>query len=252
MAMKISKQSDIVIEEKTSAADGNKISIPASLKLIREVEVPVQCGNVCCHRGTTYVLPRDGEMYTLEDLGQCVKAVSGTKFSKVTGMTAYNNRLYILCLGRPWKVVVADTAGTILATWAHHDISSGDNQLTVVGDHIVIPKRSSEELIVYSLEGKIVKSVPKLHQLKGEEISICTVYDNSVVVAAYESSTVFRVNINTGHVIWSCAVDKPCHVVCYMREYILVLHVNNNITVLEADTGNTSSIRAYLHKVYHI
>ena len=69
-------------------------------------------------------------------------------------------------------------------------------------------------------------------------MAICGV--DSVVVSDYGSNSVFRVNIDSGEVMWTSKhVQEPEGVVCYKNRYVLVTNCNTDtrIWILDADTG---------------
>ena len=125
----------------------------------------------------------------------------------------------------------------LVASWVHHDDMGSGNKLAVVSDLVVIPDRVQHKLILYSLDGRPVKSL-SLEIVKGGLVSICALDSHTVVVSDNDSQIVSRVNVTTGDILWSHRVDKPEGVACYECEYVLVAsHTSNTIKVLEAEQG---------------
>ena len=64
--------------------------------------------------------------------------------------------------------------------------------------------------------------------------------DNSVVVSDYGTRSVFRVDIDSGEVMWTSKhVTKPQGVVCYKNRYVLITNQNSDtrIWILDVDNG---------------
>ena len=67
-----------------------------------------------------------------------------------------------------------------------------------------------------------------------------TVGDNSLVLSIKDTDTVFRIDINSGEMLWtSIGINAPEGVVCYNRRYILVANTNadTRIWILDSEAG---------------
>mgnify|MGYP001804754056 CR=1 FL=1 len=114
-------------------------------------------------------------------------------------------------------------------SWVHETISSFHEKLRVFGEKVVAPNGSC--IIVYTLEGKILKKVKCPGMTNGfKAIAVCG--DDSVILSDYDANSVYRINIDSGEVIWTSKhVQKPRGVVCYRNRYVLVLRDNSNCVV---------------------
>ena len=66
----------------------------------------------------------------------------------------------------------------------------------------------------------------------GTYVGVCAVDDSSVVVSDYDTSQVFRFNITTGDVMWTCKdVSGPLSVTCYGRRYVLVANLIYSVSL---------------------
>ena len=94
---------------------------------------------------------------------------------------------------------------------------------------------------MYDLQGQLVKLIkcPGISNTGGyKAMAVCG--DDSVIVSDYKTSNRFRVNIDSGEVMWtSKCVHQPEGVVCYKNRYVLVTNCNTDtrIWILDAETG---------------
>jgi len=215
-------------------------TLPNSLKLLQSVDVSDYCWSVCRYEGNTYVgvnggVDRVDENYNVT---QSFVTVSGTVF----GLTAYKDQLFSLVCGRSsnWKVKVNDFSGNQVTSWTHSDNNSGYiNKLVIVDDQVVVPDRQSKRLTIYSLTGEVIKHIP-CPVLGNYRASICAADRQCVVVSDYNSSQVFKLDLTTEKVIWTCKdVTRPEGVTCYRSKYILVTNQSSKTTIwiLDVKTG---------------
>jgi len=215
-------------------------TLPNSLKLLQSVDVSRNCWSVCRYEGNTYVgrprrLDRVDENYNVT---QSFVTVSGHVF----GLTAYEDQLYALVWegSNNWKVEVYDFSGNQVTSWSHSDISSGySNKLVIVDDQVVVPDRPNKRLTIYSLTGEVIKHVP-CSLLSNSHAAISAADRHCVVVSDYNSSQVFKLDLTTEKVIWTCKdVNIPEGVTCYRSKYILVTNQSRRTTIwiLDVKTG---------------
>jgi len=135
---------------------------------------------------------------------------------------------------------VYDFSGNQVASWSHSEISSGySNKLVIVDDQVVVPDRQSKRLTIYSLTGEVIKQVP-CSLLSNSYAAICAADRHCVVVSHYISSQVFKLDLTTEKVIWTCKnVTNPQGVSCYRSKYILVTDQSSRTTIwiLDVKTG---------------
>ncbi|XP_067944063.1 uncharacterized protein [Watersipora subatra] len=100
--------------------------------------------------------------------------------------------------------------------------------LTVAAGNVVVADPPNKRLTIYSLTGKALRNV-SCPLLSNSQVSICAGHGDDVIIADYETKTVFRFNITTGNVMWTFThPDPPQGLVCY-GDYILVAAWNSNI-----------------------
>ena len=96
-----------------------------------------------------------------------------------------------------------------------------------------------QALTVYDLQGQLVKQI-KCPGISNNLRAKAVCGDDSVIVSDCGTNSVFRVNIDSGEVMWTSKhVKKPQGVVCYRNRYVLVTNCNTDarIWILNADTG---------------
>jgi len=126
-----------------------------------------------------------------------------------------------------------------VTSWSHHDSSDRVNKLAIVDDQVVAPDRHSKRLTIYSLTGEVIKHVP-CPLLSNSVTAICAVDRHCLVVSDYGSSQVFKLDLTTEKVIWTCKdVSQPQGVTCYRSKYILVTNQSSKTTIwiLDVETG---------------
>ena len=159
----------------------------------------------------------------------------------ISGVQVYGNRIYTLIHDYDKNhVVVYDMNGEKITSWNHFSHSTNLNKLVVVADRVVVPSGKTQTLTVYTTEGRLVKEIDCRGMISDEQKGLAVCGDDSVIVSDYSSSRVFRVNIDSGEVMWASKhVTRPQGVVCYRNRYVLVTNYNTDtrIWILDADTG---------------
>jgi len=216
-------------------------TLPKSLKLSQSVDVSGNCWSVCKYEGSTYVGLNDGTGIDRIDESFSVTKSFASVTNSVTGVTVHKNKLYALqyISSTNWEVHVYDLTGKQVTSWSHHDNSEYANKLVIVDDQIVVPDRHSKRLTIYSLTGEVIKHV-SCPLLSNTGTAICAADRHCVVVSHYDSSQVFKLDLTTEKVIWTCKdVSQPQGVTCYRSKYILVTNRSSKTTIwiLDMETG---------------
>jgi len=211
-----------------------------SLKLLQSVDVSNYCYSVCRYEGNTYVGLYGGGVDRVDENYNVTQSFV-TVSDYVWGLTAYKDQLYSLVRkgSNNWKVKVYDFSGNQVTSWTHSEISGYSNALVIVDDQVVVPDRQSKRLTIYSLTGKVIKHLP-CSLLSDSWVAICAADRHCVVVSDYISSQVFKLDLTTEKVIWTCEdVTKPEGVTCYRSKYILVTNYSSKTTIwiLDVKTG---------------
>ncbi|XP_067929518.1 uncharacterized protein [Watersipora subatra] len=214
---------------------------PTSLKFKNVVDIVKEGYSACHFDEFTYVGCAGSTVYKIDKSDSSVTSFSTVKKVKwINELCVYDDRFYILT--HPGKVVVTDMNGVQTDSWVHPDESKSVNKLVVTGEKVVVPDKSNKRLTVYSLDGQVIKHIPCLQDGEWGTMALCAPDHESVVVSLYDASIVFRVNIETGEVMWtSTALTYPGGVACYTTKYILVTPLHSDHTeihMLHADTGN--------------
>ncbi len=140
----------------------------------------------------------------------------------VTGIV-YGGRIYTLIVSNSvYNVNVFDMSGNLITSWYHHNSGYRINQLTVINNQIVIPHHNNKQLIIYSLNGETVKSIPcSLLDNINNYTHICNADNTSVVIS--NPTKVFKVDTATGVIIWrSTQILNSRGVTCYRSKHVLV------------------------------
>ena len=244
------------METITISTTACKRELPSNIKLVSEVQVSDECLSVCNFQGNTYV--GIGSTYSVDRIlrSQQLQPNYIKGEGRVMGMSVDSKgKLYVLSAydKPPWTIHVTDLSGKRIACWNHTDTNLFANNLVVTGNQIVVPDRSKQQLTIYSLNGQVIASIPcpsvGIHNTR-----ICSVDGNSVIVvtcriptkvqavAIPKKSTVCRILLSTGEIMWSYTHPKlPGGVVCYGEQFVLVADATYTsavtITVLNAKTG---------------
>ncbi|XP_067931290.1 uncharacterized protein [Watersipora subatra] len=253
----------IVQELDLQMTDAPAISVhvlppPTSLSLKKMVHVKSFYMTVAHSDKFTYAGGSGPILYRIEESTNTVIPFLSLKGTCIDGLCLYNDRLYLLV--DPYKVIVTDLNGNLITNWDHPESTSDHStKLVVTGDKVVVPNRSNKCLTVYSLDGQIIRNIPFLQDGEWNTMALCAPDQESVVVSSYQTSTVFRVHIETGEIMWTCTeVNKPGGVACYEEDYILVTPVHSvytEIHILQAETGKhlgklIDSVKMSLSRVF--
>jgi len=218
-------------------------TFPKSLELVQSVDVSDECYSVCKYEGKAHVGLSSGAGIDRIDESFSVSKSFVSVTNCVSGITACNKQLYTLVYvsnNNPrWAVHVYDLTGKQVTSWSHHDSSQYVNKLAIVDDQFVVPDRGNKRLTIYSLTGEVIKHVscPLLSSLT---VAICAADRYCVVVSDWGSSQVFKLDLTTEKVIWTCKdVSEPEGVTCYRSKYILVTNCSSKTTIwiLDVETG---------------
>jgi len=231
--VEISSAADISI----SSVHGVKTyPVPTSLKLLKSVDVSSSCNSVCSYEHCTYVGVQhnsDGIVRIDEDFNVTKSFISEIV---VSGVVAYKDKFYALTRSHEVRVYTLD--GNQVTSWHHKDKRNSQNQLVIIDDQVVIPDRSNRMITIYSPVGEVIKDIPCNLLGQSSTISICLADSHCVVISDF--SQVFKLDLTTEKVIWTCEeVTKPQGVTCYRSKYILVTNQSKKTTIwiLDVKTG---------------
>ena len=221
-----------------SATDN--ITPPTSMSLIKSLKVPGNPVSVHSYDNKIYLGHNHSCDLLRYDLGLSDRVALLKGNSYVTSMQAYNNELYVW-FAQEDLINVYDMTGKLKRSWEHSCLSKYFNKLRVVSDKVVVSSAQDQALTVYGLQGQLVKQIkcPAISKSDGyKAMAVCG--DGSVVVSDCGSNSLFRVNIDSGEVMWTSKhVARSQGVVCFENRHVLVTSCNTDtrIWILDANTG---------------
>ena len=218
--------SDINITAELFLADSktftlsNQNVLPSKLKLIREVKTTNYCGTACHYKGYTYVGQNGGAIDRIDEQGIMIK-----DFIRLEGdviiITAHDENLYCLTYyGNSLSDVIHVFGEPMtMSIWRHPKALPywGSRTTVINGSQFAVGDSASKQIIIYSLTGNIIKEVPCHSTLTSKSrVTMTNCGKNSVVISERKASTVTKINIDDGKVMWSVKIDsKPCGMVLY-------------------------------------
>jgi len=149
----------------------------------------------------------------------------------------HNDRIYTL--SSDLTVRVHDLEGRSITSWTHTDETGSTSQLTILNNHIAIPKSSSRTVVFYSLNGILVNTIP-CSLITGIRVRMSAADNTSIIISQHDSSLVTKLNTSSGHIVWQCKeVAKPYGVTSYSDKFVIVVNVTKPTTlcVLSLHTG---------------
>jgi len=237
----VEKKRDVEVDLVPAADMITSLDLPKYLKLVQSVDVFNNCLSACNYDGNTYVGLKNGAGIHRIDESFSVSKSFISITNNVNGVTVHKNKLYAVryITNTNWEVHVYDLTGKQVTSWSHHDDSSGVNNLAIVDEQVVVPDRHSKRLTIYSLTGEVIKHI-SCPLLNCSDTPICAADRHCVVVSDNGSSQVFKLDLTTEKVIWTCKdISEPQGVTCYRSKYILVTNRSNKTTIwiLDVETG---------------
>ena len=154
----------------------------------------------------------------------------------VISITAHDKNLYCLTYyanSLSDVIHVFDTNGEpmTMSIWRHPKaLPYWGSRTTVLNDsQFAVGDWASKQIIIYSLTGNIIKEVPCHSTLTSKSrITMTNCGKNSVVISEIKASTVTKINMDDGKVMWSMKIDsKPCGMVLCNAGHLLVAHYSS-------------------------
>ena len=232
---------DLEIISSDKHGETTSTPLPKSLTLLKTIQLPASPSSVSHYKGKTYVGLGNGTIGIIYS-NYKLYVPSITWSTQVDSVVVYKDLVYMLLwTGTASHIVkVCRLSGMPVAQWNHSCRSDWHcNLLTIVSDQVVITDQPNNRITIYSLTGQILRHVPCSLLTEGVEV-MRAVNDSSVVVSDRLSSLVFRFNITTGDVMWTCKdVRGPQGVTCYGGRYVLVASYDNKtVNILDMKTGD--------------
>ena len=213
---------------------------PSSLLLVRIVQIGGYCTNVKSENGHVFCGLDESSVSKIDCLGNLTRRFTELR-SRIAGLDVGNGHVYVSVDGYPNHVSKFDGQGRKLATWNHSDMKGcWSSNLAVIGDQVAMLDKAGHRIFVYSLTGVLIKSIP-CGVVRGRWASICVADEDCVIISVHETSTVAKINITTGSMLWLHeGITGAQGVTCYKGQYVLVASegLMTNITVLDLHSGN--------------
>ena len=214
-----------------------------SIAFVTEYTGYIEVKSVCHYKQYTYVGREEG-VDRISDDGQVQKGFINVGDQYCESITVHDDRLYILVtldFDECYSIQIHDLSGKLIGSWATSiEYKTQFNKQCIVDNKLIIPDPSNEQLVVFSLTGDIIKHIP-CDLCTGSQVAMTVGGDNSVILSVKGGNIVFRINIDSGEMMWvSNHVKRPQGVVCYKNRYVLVTNYGSEtrIWILDINTGD--------------
>ena len=246
--MKLESADDIIVKpsnQQPTLSLQNRAP-PTSIQLIKQLAVGGYPPAVCHYKGYTYVTCQNGAVDRIDEGGQVTPSfIKLTTW--VTGVIAYEDRLYTLTYGQPYTVYVHGLTGQQLHSWNHGDRDNySARALAVINNELIIADRINKRFTIYTLTGEHVRNVP-CDLITKNYLTICHAADDSILVANVTATPeLYRVNLTTGDVEWRLNTGSgDVGVFMCSKDFALVTRLNYSteikIWTLNINTGKKTS-----------
>ena len=215
-----------------------------SLELIKTVNVQASPLSVCHFNGSVCASLQN------KSIVQINSEYNVDSFAKMPsrpdGVFAHNNRLYSLGCGGKSSITIYDNAKNrldIWGTWMHPD-HCNHNHVVIMSNQCIVPDRKNRCLRIYNQSKELVDSISLEHIEDDKEyLAMCIAGENSVAIA--NQKKVFKVDIKTRTVVWTCSdIDKPLGITCYKEKYLLVCcYDSESLHVVDIETGKCQFLK---------
>lgn len=117
------------------------------------------------------------------------------------------------------------------------------NKIRIIGNKVAVPDTDKNRLSLFNLRGELIKHIDYSHIADVRAgITTCTTNapGGTLIVSVSTRNLVFRVDIETGLVLWfSDHVERPQGVICYKDSYVLVTSYNSErkLWILDVHSG---------------
>ena len=172
--------------------------------------------------------------------------------NSVKAMSVYKDQIYTMqCVyGRrytaSYSIHVYDLSGQEVTQWSCSvDTSVYVATLTIMDDQLIIPDKTNRRLIVYSLDGHLLKYIPcsLLHSGKSS-VDMLSYERGSVIICDSVLNKLSKINITTGEVVRTFdGFNHPTQICIYGPHYVLVAQNHGSeIVALNLKTGEIKSV----------
>ena len=203
--MKIRPADDIIISPPAGNSSHHQNRLPKSIEVEKEIRIG-DPSRVCHYKGCTYVGRITSAIDRIDKDGAVTESFIRLD-GYPCGIIANEDRLYVLQLGTPYFIQAFNLLGQHLFKRKLNDSVIKDylgRALAVLNhDELVVADRTKKRFSIYSLTGKLLRSV-RCDEIGGmNKISLCHAGGDSIIVTNCEAShELFRFNLATETVEW--------------------------------------------------
>lgn len=232
LAITMVRDHDYLIDKKRSVS---KLVPPRSLELKHTVK-GTRYSSVYSYEGITYA-GREGGIDRIKESDYTVTELFIKTKGATMGLSVSNGRLNVESFD---GVDIYNMGGSLANKWDVSQMKQGGSTYAVVDDKVVAVDYNQSDVTLYSLEGGIIRTVSTGRKFIGN-FAACGFKTDSVIISCCEGSSVSRVNIDTGKVMWNWVCwDAPGAVTVYGEDYVLVMPKKSaeaEVFVLDSRTG---------------
>ncbi|XP_067928084.1 uncharacterized protein [Watersipora subatra] len=216
----------------------SSLQLPKFINFLKTVRLTSPPLSLCHYEGSTYVGLQDGNVCKIDS-----KYKLHNRFlmhgKAVASIVVHKSKIYTLVYGKPMKIYMSNLLGESISSWDHTDSVQWSNKMTILKDRLIVPDRTNNQLVVYTLDGKIVKHI-QCTALSQGWVAVCSVkVSNSVIISNYQTSLVFAIDVRTGGQGWTNRyTTDPLGITSYGQNNLLVFNGSaREIEVLQRNTG---------------
>ena len=214
--------------------------LPKSFTLLKTIQLPAEPICLCHYKGIVYVALDNGTVAQIDSDFQVYESFI-TSCYYVVSILAHNDALYVLSHGGNgvFRVTVFDMSGKQIVRWNHSCDWDPSDVLTIVSDQVVMADPFEGRITIYSLTGQMIRQIP-CNTISGCSVSVCDADDSSIVVSIVNSSKVFRLDLNTGNIMWtSTDIFEPFAVQRYGKRHVFAANNvhDRELNILDIKTG---------------
>ena len=219
------------------------IGPPKSMKLLSTVKLGNAPISICYHNGVTYVGTNWYMVHrtTAKEIVQKPPFIFPTEAQDIHSIKKFQEEVYVAsCSSDLTKhnIQVFNFEGKLQRTWNRHGCHSYPDKFAWCCDKMITPDCENGRLVTYSHTGQLLTST-KISEPTYPYVTIASSGLATVVVANYTHGRVFKVEIDTGKVLWtSMRVCRPRGIACHNHlVYVSCDDSHTKVHILDSETG---------------
>ena len=228
---------DLTLSIKSSGADCVGPA-PTKMTLIKRIKMENPCSSVCNHNDETYVAVMRNGILKNNKLGEL--STANGKLDDISGMKVHKGRLY--CSGFGNVLVYGIQNEQQLSSWSVIDGGSTwpGCRMCFIGEELAVADRANQRINLYTTNGEEIRHVVCNAITHLGSVVICRAERQSIIISDEPSSTVLKLNLESGEIEWrTTCVPDPQAVTCDLPGYVLVASKSKvpTLRVLDSKTG---------------